>query len=761
MASIQDPARDQVMRDWLDREFLKHRHDPAAQAQRREVVIGADWQLRGPQPETPLLRRTLANVRRFCQQCLDLPLTGGGAGAIVLELDPTAPAGEGFRLTAQPGEVRVSAAHELGLLRGAMRLLRTCANRRAPFLPRGERDWTPAFAPRIANTVFCPGTQNLRDADRQFSDDYLALMSFFNISGVHVYLNLWEVYRSVSLPELNAPEAERGLADLQRFCARAAEFGLAVYPLINAPALPAAHPVFQAHPEVRGARVGIDIGMGEAAAVLALCTSSPLARAGLGEALGGLFMGTPAPGGAIFIVGGESFLHCYTRPAVPFTGSTNCVRCNAADPSTQVASLINGIATAIHAQAPSAKVFCWPYSAFTWSGEDRCQLELIRHLSAEVDFLSNWDTGDRHPRTGAMLYDYNLVEIGPAHQFAEQHRALTAAGRPHFARFESATTPLMFQVPYLPLPFRWGERVQRLRREQVSGYLSQWRFFGFTGCLPEELLVEGVWQEETTAAALRRYCQREFGECPAALLRGWRTMGRAWDQLPYSACLVGERQYYMKGPIYLGPAHPFILDPQRNYGLSRGFVKLRGDAAESFADLPFAELEQLHGVPAYSSDLFWTLPVGVARARRMLRQAMATWARGLALVATAFREPNEAARRELGLCRLIGIHLRTALHLAEFYQRRDRFLGGGLAGPEALAEYTLRMQELLTAEIANAEAALPLLEADPRLGYGFCYGIVYDAQMVREKIAQCREVRDIDLPAQAKDLRFHLYAIFP
>lgn len=759
MATINDPARERALRDWLDGEFLKPRRDPAAAPRRNEVAIGPDWRLEAAAPDTPLTRRTLANTRRFFATCMAVDLTGTGAGALTLALDPAAGGGEeSFRLSVRPGSVRVSARHELGLLRGAMRVLRICDNRKAPFLPKGETDWTPAFAPRIANTVFCPAAQTLRDAERQFSDGNLSLMSYFGISGVHVYLNLWVYSRSTILPELDAPDAERNLADLRALVARAAEFGIAVYPVVNAPSLPPEHDVFQRHPEVRGARVF----MGEEFANGVIpCTSAEPVREYFAEVLGGMFAAVPALGGAIFIVGGESFTHCYTRPAPPFEGRTNCPRCAAADPAERVAALLNRIAAAVHARAPAARVFCWPYSAFTWSGDDRSQIELIRHLSPEVLFLSNWDSGDRHPKTGAALYDYNLVEIGPSSIFAQQRRALEAAGRPHYARFECATTPLMFQVPYLPLPYRWAERVRRLRRDKVAGYVCHWRFYGFTGGLPEELLAEGVWRAEKPAATLRRYSLREFGECPPALLRGWRLLGRAWDQLPYSACLVGERQFYMKGPMYLGPAHPFILDPQKPYNLSRGFVKLRGDAAEAFADLPLAERERLHGAPAYSSDLFWTLPVGVDRAVRMLERAVKSWEQGLAVLATAFRQPNEAARRELGLCRLVGIHLRTALHLGRFYRLRDRFLGHGLKGPDELADLTRQMQELLAAEIANAEAALPLLESDPRLGYGFCYGIVYDAQMVGEKIAQCRQVMDRDLPLQAKDLRFHLYSMFP
>jgi len=343
MASIHDPVRDQAMRDWLDRKFLAPQRDPAAVPRRGEVVIGPDWDLHLTAPDTPLLKRTIVNFRQFCQQSLDLPLTGAGGGTVELTLDTDAPGGESFRLTVRPKEVRVAAAHELGLLRGAMRILRDCANRRAPFLTRGERVWTPAFAPRIANTVFCPAAQNLRDTDRQFSDDYLALMAYFDISGVHVYLNLWDFWRSTVLSELDAPEAARNLADLRGFCARAAEFGIGVYPVINAPVLPADHPVFASHPEVRGARTSLT----ELQAGDVLCTSSPLARAGFAEAIGNLFAPEAtgqAPAGAIFIVGGESFLHCYTRPAPPFPGTTNCAVCNAAQPAALVAGLINGIA---------------------------------------------------------------------------------------------------------------------------------------------------------------------------------------------------------------------------------------------------------------------------------------------------------------------------------------------------------------------------------------------------------------------------------
>ena len=85
-------------------------------------------------------------------------------------------------------------------------------------------------------------------------------------------------------------------------------------------------------------------------------------------------------------------------------------------------------------------------------------------------------------------------------------------------------------------------------------------------------------------AFLEAWCRREYGMFAPQILEGLRRLSDAWALLPYSATLCGGRQYYMKGPIYTGPAHPFILVVQNDYGLHRGFCALRGDARESFSD---------------------------------------------------------------------------------------------------------------------------------------------------------------------------------
>lgn len=82
-------------------------------------------------------------------------------------------------------------------------------------------------------------------------------------------------------------------------------------------------------------------------------------------------------------------------------------------------------------------------------------------------------------------------------------------------------------------------------------------------------------------------------------------------------------------------------------------------------------------------------------------------------------------------------------------------------GVEEFQKGIQRLQEIATDEIANAERMLPIMEADPRIGYGYCYGPVYDTEMVRARIAQCRFVRDEELPRFSQVIRFHVWLDLP
>ena len=114
------------------------------------------------------------------------------------------------------------------------------------------------------------------------------------------------------------------------------------------------------------------------------------------------------------------------------------------------------------------------------------------------------------------------------------------------------------------------------------------------------------------------------------------------------------------------------------------------------------------------------------------------------------------AEREIGLCRTIRSHLVTVQNVVGFYQVRDALLGLACTREEFVCRLE-DLNEILTAEIANAASILPVLREDPRIGFGFCDGPAYDTSMVEAKIAQCRHVRDVELDRFNRVVRFHVW----
>ena len=50
---------------------------------------------------------------------------------------------------------------------------------------------------------------------------------------------------------------------------------------------------------------------------------------------------------------------------------------------------------------------------------------------------------------------------------------------------------------------------------------------------------------------------------------------------------------------------------------------------------------------------------------------------------------------------------------------------------------------------------------DVRIGYGHCYGMVYDAEMMRDKLRQREYVLNSEIPDLGSIIRFHLWNDFP
>lgn len=745
----------QVMKRWSAGEHFRYERRPDATPARDELDLSPGVSLVLPCPASPLLEQMARDFSSFLGTCMAVRVVRRvrGQGNVVFTLDSrcggggVAPA-EAFVVEASARRLVISAPSERGLLHACHYLERRMAVRGGPFIPKGRTERTRLLDPYISFPLFHDGPN-------------FSLMSHFGVNGILFTIRLWDYCRNAALPELNTPDYEQKIRALRRRCREAAVYGIDVYLDINHwGGFPADAPVFREHPTVRGAEFYYSIN----GSAFALCSSAPTVLRCYSEAFENLFRDAPELGGVSLIVGGEGLMHCFTRPKPSLRGRTNCPHCIGRNPSRDVARLVNGIARAVHRAKPGARVFAWPYSASRWSGpEDRAQTELIRHLDRRVLFLSNFDTPCRVRlgRASVSLIDYNIRTLGPSEQYAEQSRALARRGMAHYAKTESAISVFFTMLPYLPVHYRWFERYRRIRAQGAPGILAKWHFYGLTGSLPEELLCETVWEQAPRVdRILANAARRDFGRVDVArLLRGWQRLSRAWDRIPLSHVLFGERNGYFKGPFWLGPAHPLIFDAQRDYGLSRKFVTR--DPGRPFPHTPPAsEAISRASVPntphKYVSDQFFVFPFTPEAVESALGTAIRDWDAGVRLIEHAVGpKPYPRAVMELDVCRALGAILRTARHVVRFYRIRDALFIG--RGSRAVLHRRVReLSRILDAELANAEAMLPILERDPRIGYGTHYGRPFDAAMVREKISQCRYVRDIELPERTRRLLEYL-----
>lgn len=743
-------------------------------APRELIVLDSSWSLRFDTPSGRLTEIAREDFQTWLEQGFGfrLPQTETPSGRQLvfraesnrLDFDRQDPEIETFSIEATEDQVVIHASHERGILQATHYLERTFREYGLPAFAPGKKNHTPAFMPRISNGVFIPNHQS-PTAPGQFTDSYLSLMSHYGVNGIHLYINLYKICRSTLLPELNTADFEEQTAALNQHCQRLLDHGIDLYLHMNTPPLEEDHPVFVNHPEILGSRVEIFMDHVTGRKWHNLCSHSAKTLAFYTEAFQSLFNACPHIAGTFIIVGGECFFHCYTRPLKQGKERTNCPTCKDLDPDLEIANLANTLANALKSTGKHKSLYAWPYSAFVWSGEDDAQLGWIRHLSDEVSVLSNYDCGVPDPTCGnrAWLFDYNIKLIEPSSVFARQQEALAGKNQPIFVKTETNTTPDAFSLPYLPLHFRWIERFRTMQQRKIPGLVGQWRFYGMNATPPEEWQYQIAWNsarsnEEILRRWIRTHLEVTDAQVPS-VLEAWRDISESWEDYPYSAMTSGERQAYMRGPMYIGPAQPLIFDVQSHYNLDKRFWLRRGDAGE-MGEGQENEDYRRNLKPRYISDLLTVVPFGVSLYLEKLEACIQRMEKGFGVLSQIL-EPAQTvhAQRELDVVQALLIQLKTLRNVIRFYHTRDALYQKD-SGPGDFQRYIEDLSAILREEIANAESALPILKRQPSVGYGHCYTEAYDYDLVADKIRQCRYVLDKELPLVSAVVRFHLWLDF-
>lgn len=672
---------------WLAGDFFSRFHrDTTLKCEPNEIEIADGWRILFDS-EAPVVERMAEKLREFLARCMNVELhvervsKATSTSAAIVFCQREEEKAEGFTLTAESDRLIITASEPSGLRDGAVRLIGLLGFRMAPFFPISSVHYTPRLSVRnvglggVANDVF-------------YGSNAVMLGEY----------DLYALSESEAIPELKSRRQPDLLAELVDKGKSAQEYALKSYIRLHIrEKFKENDPIFEAYPDMRGSRTWTADGE------FVLCTLHPLFRQYLSETVEGIFHSVPGLAGVMVIIGGEGFYHCYMRPYGVNPGETTCPHCAQHSAEYVVSDLCNLLVESARKVNPEAEIMAWPYSA-AWS-KDPYQLGFIERLKPGVSVITELEKDNILSKPGGiekLMWDYSIDQVTPGKRAIAQ----IASGVPVHAlsmaemSFESALLPM------IPVPGRWARRSEAIAGSGAHG-IYLWNMAPFHGVMTGELY-QYKWFEPVMSDAelLFKLARRTTGDDRAAelLVRAWEEVDHGFDYMPFA-------QSYYRGPEYLGPAQPILLDdteeiPEIFYGYYCFVVECTSEAAiepsPTIVPLSYTATHR-EGDSAVIETYYRVEESYLQRAVGLLNQIQE-------LIRPEYRTVFEA---ETFPIRWLYHSVRTAANMFEagrivraLEEQSDR------KKPEQLLE---RLEEILRNDLENAHEALPIVEKDKRL----------------------------------------------
>jgi hypothetical protein len=538
---------------------------------------------------------------------------------------------------------------------------------------------------------------------------------------------LRDLIKTRVFPDLGQGQAAHQLA-LDRVLADCERAGLGLYLYLLEPAyLREDHPLFKQHPDIVGDLPETEVHPSfkpKHPFEVALCTSTRKVQDYIRQSFQGLARRFPGLRGTIHIVATERLTHCWShawyrvmedcRCFCPDARRPTCPRCAKQEPEEVIGELAGLFEQAIHSVDRRMRVIIWNWDWVIYYPDP--QAPIVQALPKRVTFLSDFERGGWKESFGQRFYvdEYSLSYIGPSPKFIESTALARQGGRDVFAKLQIGASHDLGSVPNLPLIANLQQKLVGLYRLGVNGAMATWDF----GC--SRTLNTYVFNRFcddpaagcNQAAFLKRMAMEYFGPCDAeATLAAWRHFCQAFDLYPFSQRFT----YY--SPIHNAPAYP-LLPEYRAVRMDRYYNQDYGDRLRD-------------------TLVRFTWEEVIARLAEMER----LWRHGLAFYERALaRAGGTAAQRrhrfeELSVARMIPIHLRGTWNAYRLHAWKIRKAGYELWDKPHRFRPDAEARAIMADEIRNARRAIPLCEADPRLGVHLeADQPLYTAGMIREKI---------------------------
>jgi hypothetical protein len=653
-----------------------------------EVILHAakdlqDYLLASMGISTPLLRKTAESIATE-KQCVilcekkELPRFGKGLKAA-----------RSYRVTTRGDQVVVCGFDERGAAQGSYYLEDLMNLRESPFLVVGELIREPLFSPRMTHSGW--GLD-------QFPDSHLNAIAHAGMDAILLMVKGVDI-------------TTRGYLDFNDLVRRAKLHGLDVYFY--------SYLKCWKHPDDEDAEKVYD------------------------NVFGSLFRACPGAKGIVLVGESCEFPSRDERTTMrPWTESV--VDGIPADkpspgwwPCRDYACWVNMVKTVVQKWSPKADIVFWTYN---WGyAPEKERIELINSLPNDISLQVTFEMFDqiRNEDVVNPVMDYTISYPGPGKYFVSEAKAASKKGIRLYSMTNTGGCTWDFGVtPYEPFPFQWAKRHEAMLDARgkwgLSGLMESHQY-GFYPSFVSDFTKWNFWSASPSAdEILRRIAVRDFGVRGAThALKAWAL----WSEAIAHYIPTSEDQY---GPNRVGPSYPLIFHPD----ITRTFTsKELAMNSPQFAHHGGSTIVKTFYHP-YENAQQSPAPQRIDVEIRSYRKAKSLFEKGIVEIRKAIQAAPETKRKECEkqelLAQFMSNTVSTTIHVKEWWKLNQRlFVESDRKKAHAVLDALVKVAQ---AEIENAEATIPVVERDSRLGWEPTMEYMCDRPHLEWKIRQVRHV---------------------
>ena len=381
------------------------------------------------------------------------------------------------------------------------------------------------------------------------------------------------------------------------------------------------------------------------------------------------------------------------------------------------------------------------FSTYNWGyapEEDR--IALIDKLPTDIQVQATWDMFEQRQMGNTVQdgVDYSLNFVGPGKYFISEAEACKRRGIRLSANAQSSGRTWDFgMVPYEPMPYQWmkrwaglveaahkwglktiGENIHYGFHPSLMSELEKFMFFTpYEGATPEQWLLKLI--------------ARDFGEENVAKVDlAFRKFSEAITYYP----ATNEDQY---GAFRTGPSFPFWMQDPRV-----GLTPLPNGGRKPVTRLgahqyywawytpDIAGRNSLPGVRIYDEMEL------IGKVRQLMQEGMDSL--------NTIEGDSRNLEKLKALTTFIINSCTTTIHIKEFYIKLQQL--SVIGDKEKAAKLLDEIEALLITERKNAEATIPAVQADSRLGWEPMQDYLCDEEALRWKMRQIDYTLEFELP---------------